>query len=296
MCRSWRWPIADARAQITARQLLTHRSGFYGDRFDDQGSGDDALEKAVRAFGDLPQSPGLDELYTYCNAGIDLVGRAIENLLGQTFESAMRERVLDRLGLGALDLFRQRSDSPFGGSGPSGRRRRRADGGRSLADSAAIECRGRGHIQCGGADPVCGHAFARWCNRRASSDLGSERAGDAHAAGRGRLRAQARTCLGGPHRRRSDAGGARRRDQRVHGALDSDSGKAVRHRGADQWRVRFDAAQCRYEESHRAAIRRCVAVAGASLAFLRSATALCRDLRAPTRTMRPSRSRTTGCI
>ena len=105
MCQSWRCADADARAQITARHLLTHRSGFYGDRFDDQGNGDDALEKAVRSFGDLPQVTEVDELYTYCNAGIDLVGRAIENLLGQTFESAMRERVLDRLGLERTTYF-----------------------------------------------------------------------------------------------------------------------------------------------------------------------------------------------
>jgi CubicO group peptidase (beta-lactamase class C family) len=94
-----------AREQITARQLLTHTSGLYGDRFDDQGTGDDALEKAVRAFGDLPQQTAPGELYTYCNAGIDLVGRAIENLLGQTFESAMEERVFDPLGLERSTYF-----------------------------------------------------------------------------------------------------------------------------------------------------------------------------------------------
>ena len=94
-----------ARAQITARHLLTHTSGFYGDRFDDQGTGDDALEKAICALGDLPQQTAPGELYTYCNAGIDLVGRAIENLLGQTFESAMKERVFDRLGLERSTYF-----------------------------------------------------------------------------------------------------------------------------------------------------------------------------------------------
>jgi CubicO group peptidase (beta-lactamase class C family) len=94
-----------AREQITARQLLTHTSGFYGDRFDDQGNGDDALEKAICGFGDLPQQTAPGELYTYCNAGIDLVGRAIENLLGQTFESAMKERVLARLGLERSTYF-----------------------------------------------------------------------------------------------------------------------------------------------------------------------------------------------
>lgn len=96
---------AGARERITARHLLTHTSGFYGDRFDDQGNGDDALEKAVRAFGDLPQQTAPGELYTYCNAGIDLVGRAIENILGQTFESAMRERVFTKLGLERSTYF-----------------------------------------------------------------------------------------------------------------------------------------------------------------------------------------------
>ncbi len=67
--------------------------------------GDDALEKAIRAFGDLPQQTAPGELYTYCNAGIDLVGRAIENLLGQTFESAMKERVFDPLGLERSTYF-----------------------------------------------------------------------------------------------------------------------------------------------------------------------------------------------
>ena len=106
-----------AREQITARHLLTHTAGFFGDRFDDQGVGDDALEKAMRALGDVAQQTAPGELYTYCNAGIDLVGRAIENILGQTFEAAMKERVFDRLGLGALYLFCRRSDSPFGRCG-----------------------------------------------------------------------------------------------------------------------------------------------------------------------------------
>ncbi len=100
-------PLADAtvRERITARHLLTHRSGFYGDRFDDHGDGDDALERAVRAFGDLPQVTELGELFTYCNAGFDLVGRAIENILGRTFESAMRQRVFEPLGLERSTYF-----------------------------------------------------------------------------------------------------------------------------------------------------------------------------------------------
>ena len=94
-----------ARDQITTRHLLTHTAGFYGDRFDDRGTGDDALEKAICALADLPQQTAPGELYTYCNAGIDLVGRAIENILGQTFEAAMKQRVFDRLGLERSTYF-----------------------------------------------------------------------------------------------------------------------------------------------------------------------------------------------
>lgn len=95
----------EARGRITIRHLLTHRAGFYGDRFDDTGTGDDALEKAILALRDLPQQTAPGELYTYCNAGIDLVGRAIENVTGQTYEAAMKTRVFDRIGLERSTYF-----------------------------------------------------------------------------------------------------------------------------------------------------------------------------------------------
>lgn len=96
---------ASARDRITIRHLLTHRAGFYGDRFDNTGVGDDALQRAILAMHDLPQQTEPGELYTYCNAGFDVMGRAIENVLGQTYESAMRERVFDRIGLERTTFF-----------------------------------------------------------------------------------------------------------------------------------------------------------------------------------------------
>jgi CubicO group peptidase (beta-lactamase class C family) len=100
-------PLADeqARKTITPRHLVTHMSGFYGDRFDDQGSGDDAIAKAVAAFGDLRQQTAPGELWTYCNAGFDLVGRAIELVLDIGFEQAMRERVFEPLGMERTTYF-----------------------------------------------------------------------------------------------------------------------------------------------------------------------------------------------
>jgi CubicO group peptidase (beta-lactamase class C family) len=100
-------PLADetARRTITLRHLLTHRGGFYGDRFDDQGIGDDALARAVAAFHDLKQQTAPGEVWTYCNAGFDLAGRAVELVLGQPFEQAMRERVFKPLGLERSTYF-----------------------------------------------------------------------------------------------------------------------------------------------------------------------------------------------
>jgi CubicO group peptidase (beta-lactamase class C family) len=100
-------PLADerARATITPRHLVTHMAGFYGDRFDDHGPGDDAIAKAVAAFGDLRQQTAPGELWTYCNAGFDLAGRAIELTLDQGFEEAMRERVFEPLGLERTTYF-----------------------------------------------------------------------------------------------------------------------------------------------------------------------------------------------
>lgn len=100
-------PLVDetARRTITLRHLFSHMSGFYGDRFDDRGRGDDAIALAVAAFGDLPQQTAPGELWTYCNAGFDLAGRIMELKTGTGFEALMRERVFERLGLDRATYF-----------------------------------------------------------------------------------------------------------------------------------------------------------------------------------------------
>lgn len=95
----------NARESITLRHLVTHMSGFYGDRFDDHGIGDDALSKAVAAFYDLPQQTAPGELWTYCNAGFDLSARIMELVSGERFEDLMRTRVFEPLGLDTTTYF-----------------------------------------------------------------------------------------------------------------------------------------------------------------------------------------------
>ena len=89
----------EAQQQITLRHLLTHTSGLEGDRFDDYGMGDDALEKAIAEFSTLPQQTRPGELWTYCNAGFYLTGRVIERVLDTGYEAAMREWIFQPLGL-----------------------------------------------------------------------------------------------------------------------------------------------------------------------------------------------------
>jgi CubicO group peptidase (beta-lactamase class C family) len=90
---------AHARDSITLRQLLSHTSGLEGDRFLDYGRGEDSLATAVASFDTLRQWASPGSLWTYCNAGFTLAGRVVEKVTGKMFESVMKERLFDPLGL-----------------------------------------------------------------------------------------------------------------------------------------------------------------------------------------------------
>jgi CubicO group peptidase (beta-lactamase class C family) len=89
----------DAAARVTTRHLLTHTGGWVGDLFEDFGRGDDALARAVVRLAELPQLTPLGAVWAYNNAGFYVAGRVIEAVTGSPYEAALRELVLDPLGL-----------------------------------------------------------------------------------------------------------------------------------------------------------------------------------------------------
>ncbi|MGQ0732137.1 MAG: serine hydrolase [Acidobacteriota bacterium] len=96
---------ADASARATVRDTLTHMSGWEGDFFDDPSSGDDALERIVQRMASLEQTAKVGEMWGYNNSGFYAAGRIIEVVTGKPFEHALRELVLDPLGLDAAYFF-----------------------------------------------------------------------------------------------------------------------------------------------------------------------------------------------
>jgi CubicO group peptidase (beta-lactamase class C family) len=93
--------VADLEAtqQITVRQLLSHTAGFDGDHFADFGRGDDVLEKYVASCAELAQVTPVGSVYSYNNAAYSVLGRLIEVVTGQVWDTAMREQLFAPLGL-----------------------------------------------------------------------------------------------------------------------------------------------------------------------------------------------------
>ncbi|MFF5213052.1 serine hydrolase [Streptosporangium sp. NPDC000396] len=84
---------------VTVRHLLSHTSGIDGDLFLDTGRGDDCLERYVAACADLAQNHPLGATQSYCNAGFVIAGRVVEHLTGTVWDQALREQIIEPLGL-----------------------------------------------------------------------------------------------------------------------------------------------------------------------------------------------------
>ena len=95
----------DVAARATVRQLLTHTGGWLGDYFADFGRGDDALPRYVAALAEQPQLAPLGEVWSYNNAAFNVAGRVVEAVAAKPYEDALRELVLDPLGLESAYFF-----------------------------------------------------------------------------------------------------------------------------------------------------------------------------------------------
>ena len=89
----------ECAANVTVKQLTNHTAGWSGDAFGNTGDGDDALEKFVEQMADLEQVTPLGTACSYNNAAVDLEGHLIAKVTGKTYEAAMKELILDPLGL-----------------------------------------------------------------------------------------------------------------------------------------------------------------------------------------------------
>lgn len=96
---------SDVTARVSMRHLMTHTGGWLGDHFLDTGDGDDALERYVSAIAELPQLTPLGTQWSYNNAAFSLAGHLIAKITGKTFEAALKDLVLDPLGLRRSLIF-----------------------------------------------------------------------------------------------------------------------------------------------------------------------------------------------
>jgi CubicO group peptidase (beta-lactamase class C family) len=93
---------ADERqsAAITVRHLLTHTGGFEGDIWAGTTAGPDALQRFVdEHVSRAPQHFAPGRWYSYCSAGMGVLGRLIEVLRETTYADAFRRYLSDPLGV-----------------------------------------------------------------------------------------------------------------------------------------------------------------------------------------------------
>ncbi len=95
-------------AEVTVANLLEHTAGWFSDEVFDDGDDDGALARFVEQR--LPRQPQLfrcGEFFSYSNSAFQLLGRLIEVVTGETFQTAARHLLFDPIG--ARDTMLDRS-------------------------------------------------------------------------------------------------------------------------------------------------------------------------------------------
>ena len=95
-------PFSDPRtAAVTVRQLMSHTSGFTAARNVFFGHGVDSWQQAANdALGQVLQfDPGT--AFQYSNTNFCLLGKLLESVTDEPFETVIRERVLEPIGIRA---------------------------------------------------------------------------------------------------------------------------------------------------------------------------------------------------
>lgn len=92
---------SDRSAAITVRMLLNHSSGLPGDYMPDLAPGDDVLERLMGELRGLRVTGTPGERWSYSNMGMGTLGRLVEVVTGESFDTALSTRILRPLGLNA---------------------------------------------------------------------------------------------------------------------------------------------------------------------------------------------------
>jgi CubicO group peptidase (beta-lactamase class C family) len=105
------WP-----SDVRVRHLLSHTSGFDADAGDlgRFGDGDDALAVLVSELRSIRRFVGIEQAWSYANTGYWLAGQLCAERAGETYETALTERVLRPAGLEATSF----GEPDLEGTGP----------------------------------------------------------------------------------------------------------------------------------------------------------------------------------
>lgn len=93
-----------ATHQLTLRHLMTHTTGWPASQTQVDHS-TEALQRVVAGLSAAPRMLPIGESWSYGNLGIAIAGRLIEIATGKVFDAAIRDLVLDPLGMDRTVFF-----------------------------------------------------------------------------------------------------------------------------------------------------------------------------------------------